>query len=78
MLSILTNAIGSGSSTKNEAKVKSFKDMLIDSGTIAAIALFSVWSGVPTWEQLGIVLKATGISFFVQLAYERGIKRIIE
>jgi len=55
---------------------KSYLDMIIDSLIIAGITFFSTWNGqIVDLQSLFIVLKATGLSFFIQLAYEKGIKK---
>jgi len=59
-----------------EKHSKSYLDMIIDSLIIAGITFFSTWSGKPfTYETVFMLIKATGLSFFIQLAYEKGIKR---
>lgn len=73
----LHNAIGkSNSVVKKIVGSKSFKDMVIDSLIVAGVSFFSVWTGEPTIQQCFIVIKAAGLSFFVQLVYEKGIKKI--
>lgn len=54
---------------------KSYLDMIIDSLIIAGITFFSTWTGTLDLNSLLIVLKATGLSFFFQLAYEKGLKK---
>ena len=54
---------------------KSYLDMIIDSIIIAGITFFSTWTGTLDLNSLLIVLKATGLSFFIQLAYEKGLKK---
>jgi len=54
---------------------KSYCDMIIDSLIIASITFFSTWTGTIDINSLLIVLKATGLSFFVQLSYEKCIKK---
>ena len=55
---------------------KSVEWMLIDAAIIGAIAAFaSMGSGGPTWEMAFTMFKAFGLSFFMQLAVERGLKR---
>ncbi len=56
-------------------KTKSWKDIILDSIIIAGITFFSVWSGHINLEQLLTTLKATGLAFFLQVAYEKGIKK---
>lgn len=64
------------SATKTKKNEKSYLEMLINSAIIAGITFFSVWNGTINLDQLLIVLKATGISFCVQLAYEKKIKKV--
>uniref|UniRef100_A0A6H1ZXS5 Holin n=1 Tax=viral metagenome TaxID=1070528 RepID=A0A6H1ZXS5_9ZZZZ len=53
--------------------------MLIDSCIIGGIAAFAAIGGnAPNWETLWIAFKAFGISFLMQLAIERGIKRLVK
>lgn len=76
MLNLVTEKIVSGFEEKRKKKEKSLKDMLIDSLIVAMITAFSIWTGEPTITQFFSVLKATGLAFFVQLAYYRGIKKV--
>jgi hypothetical protein len=51
--------------------------MILDSIIVAGVTAFSIWNGTTlSLEQMLIILKAVGISFFIQLAYERGIKKV--
>lgn len=54
---------------------KSYVDMLVDSTVIACVALFSTFGAVNSSEFWLIALKSFGLSFFVQLAVERGLKK---
>ena len=54
---------------------KSYVDMLVDSIVIAAVSLFSTFGAVNSSEFWMIGLKSFGLSFFVQLAVERGLKK---
>jgi hypothetical protein len=77
MLDLITNKTGTANSTGKTKNKKTLQDMLFDSLIISGITFFSVWNGTTlSLEQMLIVLKATGISFFIQLAYERGIKKV--
>ncbi|MEM5867233.1 MAG: hypothetical protein QXG39_04870 [Candidatus Aenigmatarchaeota archaeon] len=76
MLNLVTEKMVSGFEEKRKKKEKSLKDMLIDSLIVAMITAFSVWTGEPTLEQLLTILKSTGLAFFIQLAYYRGIKKV--
>ena len=71
----LHEAISEKTSSLNNENTKTYMDMLIDSGIIAAITFFSTWNGTIDLNQILMVIKATGISFFLQLAYEKGVKK---
>lgn len=60
---------------KNERKP--WKWMVIDSAIIGGISLFAeLIAGPPTWLGLYKSGIAFGLAFFIQLAVERGLKRI--
>jgi len=61
--------------TGNNNNSKSWTDIIIDSAIVAGITFFSTWSGNIDIAQLLITAKATGLTFFLQVAYEKGIKR---
>lgn len=73
----MLNMSNNGHQNKNgKNSQKPWKWMLIDSCIIGGIALFaSLGGGAPTWDVAWIAFKAFGLSFFVQLAVERGLKR---
>jgi hypothetical protein len=55
---------------------KTWREILIDSAIIGAIAAFAVIGGAPpTWDTAWVVFKAFGAAFVIQLAVERGLKR---
>ena len=58
-----------------EPKRKSLKEIAVDSLIIGAIAFFSTWTGSLDISNLLVSLKAFGLSFFLQFAYERGVKK---
>lgn len=75
MLDILTTPKTVIKENNNEY-VKSLKDMLLDSFVIGIITSLSLWSGQKiTLEECLPLLKVFVLSFAVQLAYYRGIKR---
>jgi len=76
MMLDLYNAIGKRKSTVWFPNSKSYLDMIIDSLIIAGITFFSSWNGTIDLNSILIVLKATGLSFFVQLSYEKGVKKL--
>ncbi len=53
---------------------KSIREMLADSLIVAGITFFSVWTGTLSLNEILITIKATGLAFFTQLAFEKGIK----
>jgi len=66
--------VASASSAVNGRKT--WKAMIIDAAIIGAIAAFASIGGEgPTLDVLWTVFKAFGLSFFMQLAVERGLKR---
>lgn len=73
----MLNMSGYSNSAKgNSPSRKSWKWMLIDAAIIGAIASFAgIGGGGPTLATLWIAFKAFGLSFFMQLAVERGLKR---
>ncbi len=76
MLNIVTGESGGAVDHRtHKVKGKLLKDMVYDSLIIAGITTFSIWSGELGIKELMTVLKATGLAFFVQLAYEKGIKK---
>lgn len=54
---------------------KSLRTILFDSAIIAGMVGFAALSDVPSIENAWIVVKVSGIAFFSQLAFEKGIKR---
>ena len=55
---------------------KTWREILIDSAIIGAIAVFAcIGSAPPTWDTAWVVFKAFGAAFVIQLAVERGLKR---
>jgi len=66
----------SNSAEGSSSSRKSWKWMLIDAAIIGAIAAFAgIGGGGPTLGTVWIAFKAFGLSFFMQLAVERGLKR---
>jgi hypothetical protein len=77
MLDLITNKTGETNSTGKVKYKKTLQDMILDSIIVAGVTAFSIWNGTTlSLEQMLIILKAVGISFFIQLAYERGIKKV--
>ena len=74
MLNIVTNS-ASEEMPKCPCGNKKLRDMVIDSAIIGGIAAFSVWNGTGGSLDLLASLKAFGISFFIQFAYYRGVKK---
>ena len=71
-----TNMVKYGKSlSENKDNTKSWKDIVLDSIIVAGITFFSTWTGNIDIAQLLMTLKATGLAFFLQVAYEKGIKR---
>lgn len=77
MLSIISGGKIAGTK-KNPVIKKTALDMVINSIVIAGIVAFSIWDGHLNTESLLAVLKATGSSFFIQYAWERGVKRVVK
>jgi len=73
MLNVLT---GNKSSTEKKNDTKSVLEMILDSAIIALITVFSLWTGQElSFTEALTLIKAFGISFFVQLAWYRGLKK---
>ena len=67
----------SKAATKGASSRKTWMWMLLDSAIIAAIGFFSALpDGIPTWEGVYVAGKAFCIAFVLQLAIERGLKRV--
>lgn len=75
MLNIITSNNSGASGSKEEKTNKRILSMLIDSLIIGGITVFSTWTGALTLDQLVLLVKSFGISFLIQLAYYRGIKK---
>ena len=63
----------------NPKNHKSIAEIIFDSMIIAGFASLSViGNNLPTAEKAFIALKAGGLAFFAQVAYEKGIKKLTQ
>lgn len=79
MLNIITSKEPSGGYRRKDGKYtneKPMTDIMLDSLIIAGLTAFAVWNGKLDINACLAVLKATGSAFFIQLAYEKGVKKV--
>ena len=60
----------------NGNKEIGYKEMVFNAFIIGGIAFFSTWTGHIDINNILVSVKAFGLSFFVELAYEKGVKRL--
>lgn len=60
---------------KNGLNDLRIKDMVFNAFIVGMIAFFSTWDGTLNIDNILTSVKAFGLSFFIELAYEKGIKR---
>ena len=75
MLNVITTKKAEKNAACDEPKIKSLRNILIDSAAIGLIAGFSVWAGTSATLDLLAVIKAFGLAFAVQIVYERAVKK---